>query len=190
MDLFAGTFIIACWAAFLVYLVIAAMTTKRTVRRNRQRWRFWIVISVVILMSVLVSVFPALADRLSKASAGGSVPRDLAADIVTALGVATALWARIVLGGNWSSSAEIKEGQELVERGPYRYVRHPIYSGLLLMVVGLAVWYGPIVVLPLVVLFLVLWIRSRQEESLLTSYFPQAYPEYKRRTKALIPFVL
>ena len=59
-------------------------------------------------------------------------------------GFVVGVWARTVLGGNWSSSAAFKQGQELIERGPYRYVRHPLYSGILLLVVGLAIWSGSI----------------------------------------------
>ncbi len=185
----SAVFIIACWAAFFLYILLAARTARPTVKRNRQLWRFWLTILLFAAAIVAVQLFPDLQNHLSGPLVGQSAPQEIAADVLTALGVAAAFWARIVLGGNWSSSAEIKQGQELVQRGPYRYVRHPIYSGILLMVLGLVVWLGLIGLLPFLVVFLMMLIRSRQEESLLTSYFPEAYPEYKRRTKALIPFL-
>ncbi len=101
-----------------------------------------------------------------------------------------AIWARTVLAGNWSSGIAFKERQELVERGPYEYVRHPLYSGILLLLLSLAIWFGNLTgVAIFAVMFLVFWLRSREEEKLLTRHFPVDYPAYKRRTKALIPFV-
>jgi protein-S-isoprenylcysteine O-methyltransferase Ste14 len=189
MESAAGTFIIVCWASFYVYLLVTATKTKPTVKRNRQLWRFWLTALLFAAAVVAVQLFPDRQNRLSGPLVGQSAPQDIGADVVTFLGVVGAFWARVALGGNWSSSAEIKEGQELVQRGPYRYVRYPLYSGILLMALGLVVWFGLIGLLPFLVVFLILLIRSRQEESLLTSYFPEAYPEYRRRTKALIPFV-
>ena len=58
------------------------------------------------------------------------------ADILTGAGLIVALWARTILGTNWSSNVVLKEQHELIERGPYRFVRHPIYTGVLLMVLG------------------------------------------------------
>jgi protein-S-isoprenylcysteine O-methyltransferase Ste14 len=189
MESATGTFIIVCWAGFYVYLLVTATRTKRTIKRNRQLWRFWVTVLLFAAAIVVVKLIPDLQNHLSGLLVSQSAPQEVAADVLTFLGVVTAFWARVALGGNWSSSAEIKEGQELVQRGPYRYVRHPLYSGILLMALGLVVWFGLIGLLPFLVVFLILLIRSRQEESLLTSYFPETYPEYRRHTKALIPFV-
>ncbi|HEV7927636.1 MAG TPA: isoprenylcysteine carboxylmethyltransferase family protein, partial [Verrucomicrobiae bacterium] len=62
--------------------------------------------------------------------------------VMTFMGVAVLIWSRISLGTNWSAMVNFREGQELVERGPYRFVRHPMYSGLLLMVAGTAIAMG------------------------------------------------
>jgi protein-S-isoprenylcysteine O-methyltransferase Ste14 len=83
-----------------------------------------------------------------------------------------------------------KEGHELIETGPYRVVRHPIYSGLLLMVLGTAILagrLGGLVAFPIYLLSI--WIKLRWEEALMTKHFPE-YLEYKARTKALVPFLL
>jgi len=106
-------------------------------------------------------------------------------------GLLGALWARRTLADNWSGLVTLKEGHELVQRGPYRFVRHPIYTSLLLMVMGsataaarLAAWLG-------FLLFAAsFWIKIRQEEALMMRHFPEAYPAYKARVKALVPFVL
>ena len=111
-------------------------------------------------------------------------------DVTVLIGLIIALWARTVLGGNWSASVTFKENHELIERGPYRFVRHPIYTGILLMILGTAIISGrawPFLIL--IIGFLVYWQRMRQEEALLTRHFPEAYPDYKSRTKAIIPFL-
>jgi protein-S-isoprenylcysteine O-methyltransferase Ste14 len=110
---------------------------------------------------------------------------------LTLAGFAVAVWARRTLGSNWSANPTIKVDHELVRRGPYRFVRHPIYTGLILAFVGTAlvdgrrragVWVA--------VGILMLWIKSRFEEALMRRRFPEAYPAYARATKALIPYVL
>jgi protein-S-isoprenylcysteine O-methyltransferase Ste14 len=113
------------------------------------------------------------------------------ADVVVFLGLLVALWARAVLGRNWSGRVTFKQDHELIQRGPYRWVRHPIYSGLLLMVSGTALGINRAnVFLGLVICAGAIWVKIRQEEALMTRHFPEAYPQYKARTKALIPFVL
>ena len=114
----------------------------------------------------------------------------LIADVVTFLGLLLTLWARVVLGGNWSSGVVFKEQHELIEQGPYAYVRHPIYSGVLVMFLGLAIFRGTLTGFILVVIILAgLWLKALQEEKLLTRHFREAYPQYRKRVKALVPFV-
>ncbi len=108
-----------------------------------------------------------------------------------ALGLLFAIWARWTLAGNWSSNVTFKHGHELIVRGPYRFVRHPIYTGLLLMALGTALVEGLAGAFAGVLLFFVgFWIKLRLEEQMMTRHFPSEYPPYKSRVKALIPFVL
>lgn len=96
------------------------------------------------------------------------------ADIVTLIGLIILLWARTVLGGNWSVTAVLKENHELIQRGPYHYLRHPIYSGIMLMVLGVAIFYGHVIgFIALAISFVASWLRARQEEKLLTRHFPE-----------------
>ena len=105
-------------------------------------------------------------------------------------GGVVAIWARLTLGRNWSGSITYKEDHRLVERGPYRWVRHPIYTGLLLMVLGTALVRGNRAAVLGLLLFLAthLW-KLRREEALLRAHFPASFPAYRARTKALLPFV-
>jgi protein-S-isoprenylcysteine O-methyltransferase Ste14 len=105
--------------------------------------------------------------------------------------LAITIWARVVLGGNWSGNITFKENHELIEHGPYRYVRHPIYSGLCLMVLGsTTILSGRVAgLIPPIIFFLGFWSKARREEKLLTKHFPDTYPDYKARVKAFIPFL-
>jgi protein-S-isoprenylcysteine O-methyltransferase Ste14 len=105
-------------------------------------------------------------------------------------GLAIAIWARVNLGRNWGMPMSQKAEPELVTSGPYRAVRHPIYSGLLLALLGTALatnLFGLIVVAVLVAYFTYC---ATIEERNMTESFPDAYPDYRARTKMLIPFVL
>src|ERR1017187_7501034 len=102
-----------------------------------------------------------------------------------ATGLAFAIWARHTLGRNWSGNPTVKEGHELVETGPYRLVRHPIYTGFLLAIAGTGIGSGQVMQLFIFgTAFVLLWAKLRIEESLMLRQFPQTYPGYMKRTKA------
>ncbi|MHB8421103.1 MAG: methyltransferase family protein [Myxococcales bacterium] len=109
---------------------------------------------------------------------------------LTALGIAVAIEARVALGRNWSGRVTVKEGHELIERGPYRLVRHPIYSGLLLALTGTALLQAQPADLGGVATFGIAFaLKIRLEERFLSAEFGEAYASYRKRVKALIPFV-
>lgn len=114
----------------------------------------------------------------------------IAAVALTWAGVLFAIWARFTLGSNWSGRPMVKVDHELVVKGPYRLARHPIYTGLFLATVGSALLVGRWSIAPGILLVLIgLFMKMAQEEKLMTETFPAAYPEYRERVKALIPFV-
>jgi protein-S-isoprenylcysteine O-methyltransferase Ste14 len=123
--------------------------------------------------------------------ATGSVPPALgfASVALAAFGIGFAVWARTYLGRNWGMPRSIKENPELVTTGPYAYVRHPIYTGVLLALLGSVLMSG----LPWLIVFVVAcgyFIYSAyQEEGVMLRTFPESYPPYKARTKMLIPFI-
>ena len=106
-------------------------------------------------------------------------------------GFALTLWARLALAGNWSATVTLKQDHELVSRGPYRLVRHPIYSGLLLASLGTALPREDLraVAALLLILFSILR-KAGIEEIKLSQHFGEAYRTYRRHTKALIPYLL
>jgi protein-S-isoprenylcysteine O-methyltransferase Ste14 len=84
-----------------------------------------------------------------------------------------------------------KQDHELIESGPYALARHPIYTGLIVMALGTAINYGRAIgFVLLVALCGGLWGKARQEERVMSRHFPDAYPHYKMRVRAIIPFVL
>jgi protein-S-isoprenylcysteine O-methyltransferase Ste14 len=106
-------------------------------------------------------------------------------------GFLIACQARYLLGKNWSLSVQKKEKHELILTGVYKFVRHPIYTGLLLMFFGNAIivgdWRGLIAV---AIVFISFWFKLRKEEKWLMEIFGEEYVEYKRGTKALVPWVI
>ena len=122
-------------------------------------------------------------------------PHSLALDVaglaVTVLGAVFAIWSRVTLGRNWSSVPQVKAQHQLVVKGPYRIVRHPIYTGLILAVAGTGLAQNKGIWLVMVVLIFASYLlKIRVEERLMMETFPEEYPEYRRRVKALIPGIL
>ena len=107
---------------------------------------------------------------------------------LTALGIALAIWARFYIGQNWSSAVSIKVGHQLIRTGPYGWVRHPIYSGLLLATVGTAIVRGEVRgAFAVILLWFAFWIKLRMEEVFMRKTFGPEYENYAASTGALIP---
>jgi protein-S-isoprenylcysteine O-methyltransferase Ste14 len=115
----------------------------------------------------------------------------LAGMVLTVAGCAFAIWARVTLGANWSARATVKADHELITSGPYSLARHPIYTGLLMAIVGSALAGGEWrCVLGVAIIVFAFLVKMSQEERLMMQTFPEAYPRYRERVKALIPGVL
>jgi protein-S-isoprenylcysteine O-methyltransferase Ste14 len=182
--------VVGCWLVFLAFWAIAALRTKRTAQ-------------TLPLVSRLSYALPTLlgAGLIFK---GASAPhplgdRVLQHDAIVAAfglaialaGLALALWARVTLGGNWSGQVTFKEGHELVRHGPYAHVRHPIYSAILLMLLGTAISIGTLGALfGLPLIGAGIWLKIGQEEALMSEHFPDEYAAYRSRVKALVPRLL
>ena len=105
-------------------------------------------------------------------------------------GLLFAVWARVHLGRNWSSSVTIKQGHELITTGPYAVVRHPIYTGILAGILGTAIALSQVRgFIALVIFFLIFWFKLRMEEQWMSSQFGETYATYSHQTAALVPYV-
>lgn len=184
--------ITAFWITFVAYWAISAPGAKRTIGRRGWGWEGGLRLSIIVLVLLALhvpAVHRALRNaRLSAASfhlAAGPVGVALCA-----LGTGLAIWARAHLGRNWGMPMSRKENPELVTTGPYRFVRHPIYSGILLAMFGSTIGAGVIWLLPLVLFGAYFIYCAGTEEKLLLEQFPAQYSAYKQRTKMLLPFLL
>ncbi len=180
----------AMWLTWLGYWMAAPRKVKPTARSGSHVSRLLHLVPLAIAAALLVptrTAIPALGERFLPV---GPWPFCLGAALTLA-GLLFAVSARVHLGANWSGTVTIKQNHELIISGPYRSVRHPIYSGLLLAFIGSALaraeWRG---VLAVVLVFWALWRKSRIEEQRMREQFGLAYDEYARRTPALFPFIL
>jgi protein-S-isoprenylcysteine O-methyltransferase len=190
MDPLVRNFINICWAVFVVVWLLAAIFTKRTVYRESIARRFRYMIPILIgwyLVSRGYLLGPPFNIRV--------IPHTdailVAAAILCLCGLGFCLWARAVLGRNWSGTVTLKQDHELIVRGPYRLVRHPIYTALLAMLMATAIEQGHIAgMIGLVFVFISFWIKSTDEEEVMVKEFPDKYPAYRQRVKRIIPFIL
>jgi len=182
--------ITACWIVFVAVWLLAALSIKRTVYRESgaQRLRYWVLLVVAYLLLVDGWQLPY---PLNLRIIPHAAPMAWAGAVLCVAGLAFALWARVTLGRNWSGVVTLKEGHELVERGPYRFVRHPIYTGILTMFFATALALGHVAGFAGVVLmFASFWVKIGREEKLMLEQFPRRYAAYRRRVKRIIPFIL
>jgi protein-S-isoprenylcysteine O-methyltransferase Ste14 len=108
---------------------------------------------------------------------------------VLVAGLGFAVWARVHLGRNWSGAVTIKEDHELIRTGPYTYVRHPIYTGILTGVIGTAICSGTLrATLGFLIIAIALVRKLRAEEVFMRETFPGQYEKYREEVPALVPF--
>ena len=176
----------AMWLLWFVYWIVAAGRAKAT------RWREPVLIRVVDVMLFLCAASLLVARRwfpfiLAAQFLGPGIVLPIIGTAATALGLGLATWARVYLGRNWSGTVTLKEEHALIRTGPYARVRHPIYSGMLLALLGAVLAIGEWRVLIAFLLVLAAFVRRvLAEEKYLREIFPQ-YVAYSRETAALIP---
>jgi protein-S-isoprenylcysteine O-methyltransferase Ste14 len=177
----------ALWMALSLVWLVTLLRTKRTQERADFGSRLLYGVPVVVAFYLLFGDHIPVGWLQSRIIALNAWIETLAVSL-TAVGIAFAIWARFYIGENWSSAVSIKVGHQLIRTGPYYWVRHPIYSGLLLATLGTALARREARGLfAVVLLFLGFWIKSRMEERFMSKTFGAQYQEYSRSTGALIP---
>ena len=178
------------WLSWTAYWWVSSRNVKRTAWHESLPSRLSH-IAPLALAALLFSLPNSLAPFLSARFLPSATWPFKVAVVLTAAGLLFAVWARQYLGSNWSGTVSVKEDHQLITNGPYALVRHPIYTGLLLALVGSAMAIGEWrAVLGLALASLALWRKLRLEEHLMHQQFGETYQAYCRRVPALIPFVL
>jgi protein-S-isoprenylcysteine O-methyltransferase Ste14 len=175
------TAIAIAWIVFWVYWLASALGVKEgRASRRRIPLNGLSALSVILLFRVV---------RGGGLTVHSPVLGAIGA-VVFASGIALAIWARVQLGRNWGMPMTQKAEPELVTSGPYRFVRHPIYSGLLAALLGTVLVTNLIGLIVVAVMSGYFCYSASVEEKNLIAMFPTAYPAYRSGTKMLIPFVL
>jgi protein-S-isoprenylcysteine O-methyltransferase Ste14 len=175
------------WSAWGLYWCITALSNKSTVRRESLGSRMAHLVPLVVggvLLAWRDVPLGWLGARLWPRSVGAYW---LGVALI-AVGLALAVWARVHLGRNWSGTVTVKEGHELIRSGPYAWVRHPIYTGLITAVLGTAITSGTVrAMLGLLVIAASLLRKLQAEEIFMRETFPGEYERYSAAVPALIP---
>lgn len=177
----------ALWLLFGVYWLVSALKRKKTKQRETVLQRFGYTLPLALVFYLLYQHQPHygwLDNRFVPAGPFG----EWLGVLLTAAGIGVAFWARWHLGTNWSGVVTLKEGHELIRTGPYRSIRHPIYTGILLALFGTAIAFGAVRGLfAVAIVWLSFYIKARREESFLSQEFGPGFAEHQQHTGMFLP---
>jgi protein-S-isoprenylcysteine O-methyltransferase Ste14 len=184
----------ACLALFALMSLVVLDAPLRTFGQryqvSRSRERFILLtfeLDLVVLWAIAVFYFHWDRWLLPRSLESALAP---AGSLVTLAGATLAAWARLRLGRWFTATFGVKVGHELVTDGPYGVTRHPMYTGLLLMVLGAALaWDSALTLLLALLLVVPFFFHTVYEEALFERHFGEAYFDYERRVPRLVPFV-
>jgi len=181
-ELIAGS-----WVVYMVYWSVADISAKRSAKGGGAHVfvRALVTTAVVLFMrSKVANVEPG-----SNATIASPAVRMLGV-VLCAGGIAYAVWARRHIGQNWGMPMSMKEQPQLVRSGPYSRTRHPIYTGVLIALLGNSLALGSRWLVPTGVALLYFVYAAHKEEDSMLDALPKEYSDYQRQTKMIIPFVL
>ena len=177
------------WYVFAAYWAITALRVKPTKAREKS-------VDRLITVVVVVAAYELLFARWLRIGPLGLrfVPQELwiayPGIALTCVGTGISIWARHCLGEYWSARVTLKEGHQLIRSGPYAFVRHPIYTGMLVGCIGTALvvgeWRG---ILAVMLLLAAHSRKAMREERMLTQEFGEQYAAYRQSTGFLLPRV-
>jgi protein-S-isoprenylcysteine O-methyltransferase Ste14 len=184
------TALASMWIAWVAYWWLSSRWSKADRRRESAASRASHIVPLMIAALLLSQPPMHVAFMSTRLMPASPVARGIATAIV-AVGLLFTVWARMHLGRNWSAMVTVKQGHELVRSGPYRIVRHPIYTGLLLALVGTAAARGDAQgFVAVAVAAGAFWRKLRIEERWMEETFGEAYARYRQSVPALIPYLL
>ena len=178
-----------CWMVFWIYWSFGA-PRRRPSKRKVARTFTVLNTGLLYLGFLLVLLGRSVPGSLSLLFAPPGIPIDVTGTVFAIIGVAFAIWSRQSLRNNWSGAVAITEGQQFIRSGPYAMVRHPIYAGMLLALLGTTLVSSTVgSLLGFVVAILSLCQKASIEEQFLMVEFGEQYAKYQREVKFLIPFI-
>jgi protein-S-isoprenylcysteine O-methyltransferase len=177
------------WVLVFLFWIIAAFTSKRTVRRERDFTRLFYMLVLVTSFTIAFSNYR-IFNFLDRPFLFQQVWWKIPGFFIINIGLLFAIWARITLGTNWSGTITVKEDHELITTGPYRITRNPIYTGIIVALVGNAFLYGAMksYLAPVILFFAFLYKISREEKFMIETFGDQ-YRNYMQRVKRIIPLI-
>ena len=188
-----GWLIFGLWLTLIAYWSLATVAVMRGIGR---RWIWWREIAVrlgffaLVVLALRVAVIGHAFPNQGLFAFNSSMLMGLIGFVCSAFGIGLAILARAYLGRSWDIPTSNGENPRLITTGPYALVRHPLYGGLLLAMLGSAIAQSSLWLLPLIVYGPYFVRAARREEKLLIERYPDRYPAYMKRTKMLVPFVL
>src|SRR5215470_13364901 len=173
----------ALWLLFGAYWLVSALKRKKTKQRETILQRFGYTLPLALAFYFLYQTSPIYGWLRD----GGPLDEWLGV-VLAAGGIAVAFWARWHLGTNWSGVVTLKQGHELIRTGPYRTIRHPIYTGILLALLGTAITFGEVrALLAVVIVWSSFYIKARREELFLSQEFGPRFAEHQQSTGMFLP---
>lgn len=183
--------IVVLWLGLSAYWAASAMGAKRDLG-TRATWKeigLRLLVGALVLLLLAVPPVHHLLREL-QADQTRSARLGIVGVLLCAAGVGLMVAARIHLGRNWGMPASRKENPELITSGPYAYLRHPIYAGIILAMLGTTIGASVFWAIPFLLFSVYFVYAARREENIMITQFPEQYPAYMRRTRMLLPFVL
>jgi len=175
------------WALWLIVWFLMAFISKSTKRHETPVQRLQHLIPA--LFGFLLIFREGMAVRWLTAEIFPDNPvLMLGCVVVTIAGLLFAVWARLALGSNWSGTVTIKTNHQLVRSGPYRFIRHPIYTGMLAALLATAITQRLLTgLLGFAIVFFALWRKAKREESFLSQEFGESFDQHRQHTGMFLP---
>ncbi|MGA2914308.1 MAG: isoprenylcysteine carboxylmethyltransferase family protein [Methanoregula sp.] len=180
------------WAVFMAFLFIPALQVGAPVERRSSRYIQWSFIIAIIVMILVIILARYESQTLALRVIPDSPVAGITGIVLTIAGLGFSAWARRHLGKYWSSMVMVKVGHRIIRTGPYRIVRNPMYTGLLIAFVGAAIAIGELLAFVALIIGIVsVLVKIKAEEEILLEKFGEEYLQYKRDVgAAIIPWVV
>jgi len=184
--------IIGAWIAFMAFLYLPALFSRTPTDRMSSMYLKRSAVVFLLAVILLVAIEKFVPGILSLRIVPNTALAGITGVVLTLAGLGLSAYARIHLGRFWSSMVMIKVGHRLIRTGPYRFVRNPMYTGMLVAWVGAAVAIGLLgAFLALAIIIVAVWMKIRSEEEILLEKFGDEYLQYRKDVRAaLIPFLV